>query len=345
MSDAVPSVQEKEQRKNSGLLKSLAYLPEEGLQGEDIPSHILWENADVKYIEVVFCSPLKFKEVFNAESWRLKDNKLIVEKIEMNGYLGLSLTSSKVSDLEVDAPVEYLITLRDGNTIKEEKKIRLFRPQIAWKVQNETINIVPETLYVKDRIRIKNIGRGTLLICLGTGKESPTQLEVPSKYLEFAEKFYSDLIEELKKLANDFPQLQKILDDIEKWEPQNILEISSEERAQFKDYQDRIGRLLASDRDFLEAFMNAYGKALAKNSELLETISRVVRLYESLVSKNILLINPFDEITVNEKSDIILRIAQTDKVLDHYEEIVLPAIGLTSPKEVKIPVYRLFEWG
>ena len=50
------------------LLKSRVsiYLPDEGLQGEEIPSNLLWENASMEFIQISFCSPLKIREVFNA---------------------------------------------------------------------------------------------------------------------------------------------------------------------------------------------------------------------------------------------------------------------------------------
>jgi hypothetical protein len=335
---------EEVKKENSCPLKVLAYLPREGLQGEDIPSHALWKNAKVRSIEVSFCHPLKFKEVFNAESWKVQDNKVIVEKVELDGYIGLTFGSSKVSELEVVAPVEYLINLVDGGMIKEVKEIRLFRPQLNLEIQKKTITIIPKTRYIKDRIKIKNIGRGTLMIYVSTEKDSPAQLEIPHENREFAEKFLSDLLEELSKVAKDFPQLEVFLDYVAKWDTKNALSVSDEERAQITEYSNRTAKLLASNRDLLEGFMSAYGRALARNSEFIEVIRRAVNLYESLLSKDILLINPFDEIAVNGKVDAILKISQTDKVLDHYDDIPLPVIELISSEGVRVPIHKLFEW-
>jgi hypothetical protein len=324
--------------------KITTYLPGEGLQGEDIPSHALWENAKVKSIEVSFCSPLKFKEVFNAESWAVKDNTIFVEKVECDGYIGLSFGSSKVAKLEVIASVEYSINLADGGTIKEVKEIKLFRPQLGLGIQNKSIIIMPKTRYIKDRIRIKNVGRGTLMIYISTEKESPAQLEVSRENREFVEKFTSDLLEQLSKVATDFPQLKPYLESIGKWEAKDAFTISEEERSHAEELTNGLAHLLASNRDLLEGFMSAYGRALARNSELIEVIRRVVSLYESLLSKDILLVNPFDEIAVNGKVNVALRISQTDKVFDNYEDVPLPMIELTSSEEVRIPIHRLFEW-
>jgi hypothetical protein len=326
-------------------LKSLAYLPKEGLQGEDIPSHILWENAEIKSIQVSFCPPLKFKEIFNASVWKLGNNEIIVEKVELNGYVGLTFESSKVTDLEVVIPVQYLITLSNGSVIKETREIDLFRPQLRLRAQAKRIVITPKTGYVKDRIKIKNVGRGVLIICIFTEKDSPTQLGPSPEYREFAEKFLSDLFEELSNLAKEFPQFQQVLNDMYEMETKDVLKLTDKEREKFIEYANRLVNVLASNRDLLLGYANAYGKALAKNSQLIEAIKRVVKLYESLVSKNMLLINPFDEVAVTKKkTEVILKIAQTDKVLDSYEHVPVPTIELISSEEVRVPVYKLFEW-
>lgn len=342
---SVPAQKKEIQTENYGRPKSLAYLPKEGLQGEDIPSHILWENAKVKSVQISFHPPLKFKEIFNAESWKIRDNEIIVEKVELDGYIGLSFGSSKVSDLEVVVPVKYLINLSDGSTIEEVKEINLFRPQLRLRVQAKPISITPETGYVKDRIKIKNIGRGTLIMHISTKKDSPIELKTSPENREFAEKFLLDLLEELSNLAKEFPQFQPFLDDVSKWDTENVLELSDEERNKFTEYTNRLANALASNKDLLLGYINAYLKALAKNSELLEAVRRVVKLYESLVSKDVLLINPFDEVTVTgKKAEVILKISQTDKVFNSYEDIPLPTIELTSPQEVRVPIHKLFEW-
>jgi hypothetical protein len=326
--------------------KIITYLPGEGLQGEDIPSHALWENAKVKSIQVSFHSPLKLKEVFNAESWLVKDNTIFVEKVECDGYLGLSFGSSKVAELEVIAPVEYSINLVDMGTLKEVRKIKLFRPQLGLDVQKNTIAIMPKTRFIKDRIKIRNVGRGSLMIYISTDKGSPAQLEVPRENRESAEKLLSDLQEELSKVATDFPQFKPYYESVFKWEAKEAFTISEEERTDAIQLSNGLTHLLASNENLLKAFMSAYGRALAKNSELLEIVRRIVSLYESLLSKDILLVNPFDEIPVKGKANVALKISQTDKVFDEYKDIPLPMIELTSSEkeEVRIPVYRLFEW-
>ena len=322
------------------------YLPNEGLQGENIPSHILWDNMKVESIQVSFRSPLKLKDVFNAECWECHDNNLVVKKVELEGYIGLSFESFKVPDIEVLVPVEFIIRLSDSNVIKRMKEIKLFRPQLKMKIPTKEINIDPKTGFVKGRIGIKNVGRGILIMYISTTEDSSTKLETPQKYKEFAERFLLDLHEELSALGKEFPQFEGLLDEMISWETKDFMKLSPEERDKYIGFVNKLADLLASDKNLLIGFAEAYAKALTRNTELIEAIRKVIKLYESLVSKDILLINPFEEaILTGKKEEIMLKILQTDKVFDTYEDITLPEIELKSSEEIRVPIYRLFEWG
>jgi len=326
--------------------RSFIYLPEEGLQGENIPSHILWENVKAENIQIAFRPPLKFKEIFNVESYDIQDNNIIVKKVELEGYVGLSFESSKITDLEKFASVKYLMRLSNGEVVKEEKKIRLFRPQLHVNVKTKEIAIDPKTGFIKGRMGIKNIGRGTLIMNISGAEGSPTQLETPPEHLEFAEKFNSDLFEEMSKLSEEFPNFQSVYNEMFEWEKKNPLELSEEERDEFLEYVNRVANVLAGDKDLLLRFIEAYAKALARNAELIEAVGKFIRVYESFVSKDILLINPFDEVVLTEeKNEMMLKIKQTDRVYDKYDDITLPKIELVSPKPARVPIYKLFDWG
>jgi hypothetical protein len=325
--------------------KSFTYLPEEGLQGEDIPSHVLWENIKVESVQISFRSPLKFKEIFNAETCEISDNNILVKKAELEGYIGLLFESSKVSALEVVVPVEFLIFQENGDVIKERKMIKLFRPELKVEIPTDTVILNPDTGFVKGRIRIKNIGRGTLLIRISATEDSPIKLETPPDQREFAEKFEEDLVQEMSKLAEDFPQFQAVFDEMLEWENKDFLEISTEERNKLVEYFSKLANVLASNRTLLERFVEGYAKAFAKNTELIEAVRKVITIYETMVSKDILLVNPLDEIVLAEKKErIALKILQTDRVFDKYEEIKLPNIELASSGAVRVPIYRLFDW-
>ena len=88
---------------------------------------------------------------------------------------------------------------------------------------------------------------------------------------------------------------------------------------------NRFATTLANDKELLQGFVESYAKAATKNSEYIEAIRRVVKILESMVSYDIFLTNPLDEIVLDGKSkEILLEIAQTDKVFGEYDDIILP---------------------
>jgi hypothetical protein len=321
------------------------YLPSEGLQGEDIPSHAIWDSIKVASIRISLPSPLKIKAVYNSESWEAVDNSLIIQKVEWDGYLGLVFESKKTSKVADPVSVEYAFHLSNGEVVKKTKQINLFRPQLKIDSAKKII-IDPVTGYIKNRISVKNIGRGTLLIWLSSMENSPTKLETPPKYREFVERYISDLHDEMFNLAKEFPQFRPLIEEMLTWETRDWTELSSEELNRVQDNINRLVKVFANNADFLRGFAEAYAKALLKNTELIESIGMFVKFYESLVSKNVLLINPFDLISLTEKGgEIILKISQTDKLFDEYEDITLPKIELVCSKAYEVPIHRLFKWG
>ena len=107
-----------------------------------------------------------------------------------------------------------------------------------------------------------------------------------------------------------------------------------------------MGNVLASDPDLLLRFAEAYAKAFARNTQFIEAVGKFIEVFESLVSRNVLLMNPFDEVDLTgETNQISLQISQTDHLFDDYEDITLPEIKLVSSQPTKVQVYKLFSWG
>lgn len=327
------------------------YLPSKGLQGEDIPSHVIWEDAEIQSIHVSFRPPLKIKSVYNSKSHKVRDTSLIVSGVDCEGYLGLVFESSKTSALEDLASVEYALRLSNGESVRRVKEIRLFRPQIEIEKPSKKIILDPTTGFVKNRIGIRNVGKGYSIVTLSTTKDSPTKLEIPQDQREFLERFESDLHEEMSDVGKEFPQFFPLINEMfelhEKRKARILSEeeLSDEELDKYKSHWRKLTNVLANNKEFMQAFLEAFLKAIIKNLELLENLRRFIKLYESLVSKNILLTNPFYLIElIGERQEIILKIVQSDNVWDKYEDIILPKIELLSSKTGNVPIYRLFEW-
>lgn len=182
--------------------------------------------------------------------------------------------------------------------------------------------------------------RVIISLCYSHGRKL-IKVETPTEYREFTERFISDLFEEFSKLEVDFPQYESLLNEMYEWDKKNPLEFTDKERNEFKDFIKRLANVLAKDIVFL-----AYAKALAKNTELIEAVRKVITLDESIVSKDIIVANPLDGVILRgQRGELILKISQTDSVLNGYEDIILPKIELKSSYELKFPVHKLFKWG
>lgn len=322
------------------------YLPNEGLQGEVIPSHIIWENATPQSIQISFCHPLKANAVFNSEDYEIHTNDIIIKKVELNGYIGLSFKSNKVSTVETVIPVHYSFRLSNGHVIEKTKEIRLFKPKLQVKISTNKIMFNPETGFVKGRIKIRNIGKGTMIIYISATEDSQTKIDTPKNQREFLEKFASDLLDELSKLGKEFPQFESIMNELTVWDPRDWLNLSENERNEYIEYLNKLADALANNKEFLQKFVETYAKVLARNTEFLESIGKFIRVYESMVSRDLILVNPLDEIHLARKEgEITLKIFQTDRLLDKYDEIRLPKFELMSTQPGKIPIYKIFEWG
>lgn len=185
------------------------YLPNEGLQGEDIPSNITWKsNLAVDSIKIDFSKPLKVKEVFNASNYEVREGEIQAKDIEVNGYLGLSFETEKIDKTEADIPVIYTIHTIGGTEFEVKKTVRLFKPKLRVKLPYGHISVEPKSHYVKGRLKIQNIGRGLLLLKIKAAPESQIKIETPREYKEFAEKFNQDLETEFIELSKEFPAFE-----------------------------------------------------------------------------------------------------------------------------------------
>ena len=327
----------------------LLYLPSEGLQGEDIPSYAIWEDMDIESVTVSFRSPLVFKDVYNAHSWEVQDDRLVVGGVELDGYLGLLFGSRKVSAIVDDVPFEYSFHLSNGEVVRRAKKIRLFRPKLEVEESDRAITVDLGRRFVRNRIRAKNVGRGTLMMSISTAEESPAKLETPPEYKDFIERFEADMSMELSLLAKEFPQYEPLIFETLEWDERvkGLGKFAEGEREKFADYTDKLLKTIANNKEFQRGLLGAFAKALVRNVELIESIGRFIQFYESVVSRNILLVNPFDEIDLREdEQEMILEVRQTDRILDEYDDLKLVrTIKLEGSEMGKIPVHRLFEWG
>lgn len=323
----------------------LVYLPSEGLQGEEIPSNIRWQDLDVDSIKVTFRDPLKVKEIFNASDYEIKSNEVLAKGIEVNGYLGMAFETRKVSQIETELPIDYVIQLKNGNKIEVHKNIKLFKPKLRVRLSKNNLSIEKKTGYVKGRLNIKNIGRGLLIIRVRTAGDSQCKIYTPPEYQEWVSKFNADITEELTALSEEFVQFKPFMQYFVSCADKEYLELTNEEKEEFKNKITSLATLLASDKDLLRAFVESYARALMKNNQFQDALRKVITVYQSLVTKDILLLNPLDEMLIEQRgSTVKLEILSTDNVYDNYKDMILPEIKIEAEPNTRVPVHKIVDW-
>ena len=86
-----------------GLKVTSVYVPETCLQGDKFPAHVTWDKTERIEVIVNYSAPLKIKHVYNVPKEgikQFKDNKVIIKKFDVNGYIGFVFNSSIIDQVK-----------------------------------------------------------------------------------------------------------------------------------------------------------------------------------------------------------------------------------------------------
>lgn len=133
------------------------YLPEEALQGEEVPSFALWHGTQIDGIRMRVPHGFEVSEVYNvaADDWSFAGDELSVKRLEINGYFGLLLTSKQLE--ETSKQVEFRWDFYSGEEkFTESKRIHVFRPLLGVEVPaeirlNTSKSVVANPLSIENR--------------------------------------------------------------------------------------------------------------------------------------------------------------------------------------------------
>lgn len=320
------------------------------MQGAEIPAHIIWKDTPFTLIRAEIPPPLKIKQVFNVakEGWKRKSFGFIVEKVEIDGYLGMVLKSRKLNAESADVWVNFSF-LKENQTIeKVVEKIHLFRPKVVIGKAPKTIKVNLEKDFASTRIPIRNDGEGTAIVLVKVHKNSEIKRKLPKFVQEFRKNLYKDTKKNLSSVKKEFPKHFKMVSEY----VDALYSLLMEERTERKDYK-RLERLLGNlirvfekERDFAKAFAEAIGEAYLKNIQLLTVFEDFLASLNSIVSKRILIPDPLWVFPISTRSKKLrIQILTTDLLLSDYPPIDVPIIKLFGDKSGEVPIYRLFEWG
>lgn len=318
------------------------FLPDEGLQGEDIPSHIIWKNMNYSDIMINLPPILRLKEIYNVneDQWVMNQNTLTVKDVEVDGYLGLLFESIR-SDEEKEkyGEIDYrFINTEDKIIFQTKKSIRLFRPFVFLEDVPQGIKISFPDKEVDEKIKITNSGDGTAIIGIKTTEKSEIR-ETSSKIEEdFMNEFIKDLEKEIFRLKEEFPAYSQFLDKFFQFEKKPDWETG--------EFREELEQMIEKDEEFLYALANSFARAIMDNIHFETIIESVISYLDSLATNKILIYNPLDVIEVSETPKrICLKILQKDLLMEDYDPIEIPLIEISANKPDIIELHRLFEWG
>jgi len=325
------------------------YLPEHCLQGEELPSHILWDKHKFIRIEINFPKYLEIKEIYNVgqEDYKYKPGFLKIEKVKSNGYVGLVFATKKIDEHTIEAEIQFKIS--DGyRWEKHNKNILLFRPDIQIINTPKTININynerTKSFEVDDKLKLKNNGRGTAIIGLVANEQSEVKLLDPPEFEDFRETLFSFLKRTFPKLKEKYPRYSEFID--------NYLHILSNPRAfsddglreKAKEISDDLRKILDNDPAFAETFsslvVGAYIRCIYQITEI-ETFAYYIRQIEK---GNIILVNPTDLLEFQDgKCKFEGNILVTDLANNSYQELKISEIEFNVNTSCSIPVYGIID--
>ena len=152
------------------------FLPDEGLQGEDIPSHIIWKDMNYSDIRIIIPPILRIKEIYNVneDQWVINQNTINIKGVEVDGYLGLLFESLRTDEeKEKEGLIDYRFINTKGEIIfQTQKAIRLFRPFIFLEDVPQSIKISFPEKEINNKIKLTNRGEGTAIIRIETTEKS-----------------------------------------------------------------------------------------------------------------------------------------------------------------------------
>jgi hypothetical protein len=322
------------------------FLPDNALQGEDIPSFVLWSNIDFDQIIVKKHDCCKLKEIYNVSegAYEIFDNQIVVNSVEDDGYLGLVLESIRSESILVEAGMSYCFMKHGKCIVKSEHNIVLFRPELE-------VKHAPKSLTIKDgriisrKIELQNIGEGTCNLVFKTSDNSEIKLTQPKRLREFLQSFTSTFNEEVYKIKTKYSDYTWLFEDL-LFLINSIFDPSNE--LLMKEMNLRIERLdeaLEENESLWKDVIRVYSLSIMKNISLITVLEQFINYLKSIEKNRVKLVNSLDSIQLKQGYNYIeLELHYTDLLLSKMPPIKLDQITIISDAEADLSIYSLFDW-
>lgn len=321
------------------------FLPTEALQGQDIPSHLLWKGSEYTEIEIRYSDELRLSEIYNVAQANYTDEKntLLVRHVDFEGYLGLLFKSSKQATSHTNCKVDYTFRKDTEVVFRSTKSVYLFRQDLAL-LEAPTFIRIEKNGRLDKRIRVGNRGEGTAIVYAHTTSESPLKQVQPAYVREFFANYYKDLTVKLERLKEQFPAYSDIINYLIQHGPKT--DSSTKPDALNHDApEEKLRMILERDRVFTRKLIEAFVSCILGNIYF-RTLAEVFLDYINSVGKNrTLLADPFSVLEVpSGESDVELQIESTDLLNAKYDSLPVLKIHLEADEGCEVPLHRLIGW-
>lgn len=315
------------------------YLPPEGLQGQEIPGHVLWQPGTVTRMWFEFSQTLRVQAVFNssAEDFDIADGRLTVRRVKRDGYLGFVFQSDRSVDLSRNDSVRLHVVGTDGSTRHYDQSISMFRSilSVAPSPREITIDAGGRP---SDRLYLSHVGQGTLLVSVEPDETSTLTLTIPEDLQKAFVEFAEDFSTRLKVIRSSYPQFDEFF--------KTAAEVDFRKRDEALNALAEVEKRLALTNEFKEEVANAFLAAFVRSSDMEMAFFRpIADFIKSAVARGIIFTTPFLEIPPSSDASLLVLKIQALDVLRHRVTVHrTPAIVIKNLSAGAVPIGDLISW-
>ena len=335
------------------LIKSY-FVPDSCLQGSEFPIHLLWDRTRHITIRIRFPSNMMhIKEVYNVpkEGVKIEEDTLTLKDFETNGYAGLVLGTKTLKEFSTLGSLEIEIIGDDGSRNGIQHNVVLFRPQITlYKTPNEIIAIQGKgDVILKDKIPIRNVGKGTAIVQLDISKESNVTVRVPEGMKEFYEKFISMLASKSIGIKKEFPEYSEAVDGLTGLLTDSLrgsVTVTEDYVKKMQDVLDKIDAAFEESENFMRSVMEAVLSAYLSSVHIITEVHGFLEYLKSLAKNRVLLLNATSVIELKPGTNRVSGYLRIQDLADNvYEPLKIDiAVNLNSSAPAQIALYAMFNW-
>lgn len=324
------------------------YLPGEALQGESLPSFILWRGETVQRIDIQFPDALQVSDVYNVASgeWSVQHDRLTVNRVEVDGYLGVLFSSRRLDT--TSRVIDVRFELHRGDRIESwARRVHLYRPLLKVRYCPAKITMDVSKGRVDQTIQIVNEGLGTVFVSIVEDKGSEVELREPEALAKFQQLVREDIEIAFANFAKDFPDYSELMKDLATLIVKQVDMGDPEAISKAKTVISDFSRATEVDKDLLPAVVQAIAGAFVKNFHMFNVYEQIAEYVKSIGASKILVRNPLDLISVAKASTTLkLKVEYTDLTFEYFEPLHLTtSIASSGNTEGELSVYRVLEWG